>query len=378
MTRLSYTKLGGIVWRLYNTDGVPGSGAYEPDKADIKIWTQEVERYLDNAVSLGNSLLNGKVVFTASGGIGTVAIQTMAGASPSAADPVYLVLRGAGDSDGDFDIYVLTAATTLTVNSGATLGAVNNQPLRVWITGIGDGATFRLGVINCFDLTSGVAQIFGLRPHQTVTTVAMGTGADSAGVMYANAIASTKAFAVLGFATWTAGLATAGTWTTPSSVVQMSPETPLPGTSVQRVRKTDSAVASGATTMALDDTIPQNTEGNQFFSQAITPSHQANILRVKMQMYLASSAAGHLIMALFNSATGANALAAVASRTDAAGDNLLLALEYLMIAGQVTALTFTGRAGNSGAATTTFNGSAAARLFGGVANSFIEIEELMG
>jgi hypothetical protein len=73
------------------------------------------------------------------------------------------------------------------------------------------------------------------------------------------------------------------------------------------------AVATGTTQIPIDDTIPQNTEGDQYLSLAITPT---------------------------------NALS-----------------------------TFKVRAGGGGASTTTFNGSGGARLLGGVYASSITIRE---
>jgi len=53
------------------------------------------------------------------------------------------------------------------------------------------------------------------------------------------------------------------------------------GKVLQVVNVTDSAVATGTTQMPSDDTIPQNTEGNELMTLAITPTNSSNILLIQ-------------------------------------------------------------------------------------------------
>jgi hypothetical protein len=145
---------------------------------------------------------------------------------------------------------------------------------------------------------------------------------------------------------------------------------------VQSVSSIDSSVASGTTTTPFDDTIPQNTEGNQFMSKTITPSSAANILETSHFGNYSSSVLGpYTIVALFQDAI-ANALAAAMDVLNAA-DARTTQLRNRQLAGGTAATTFKVRAGLSGAGTITFNGVTAARKMGGVLQSNLAITEIM-
>lgn len=149
------------------------------------------------------------------------------------------------------------------------------------------------------------------------------------------------------------------------------------GLCVQQANALFSAVATGTTTIPLDDTIPQNTEGDQYMTLAITPKATTNILVIDCTILLANSAAVHLIGALFQDST-ANALAAVNQFQETAGGNRELRVMYTMTAGTTSSTTFKIRAGGSGVGTTTFNGAAGARLFGAITKSSMVITEYRG
>lgn len=146
------------------------------------------------------------------------------------------------------------------------------------------------------------------------------------------------------------------------------------GFAVQQVSSLYSAVVTGTTTIPLDDTIPQNTEGDQYMTLAITPKSTTNILVIDVTVSLANSAVVHLIAALFQDST-ANALAAINQFQETSGGNRIIRVLHTMAAGTTSATTFKVRAGGSGAGTTTFNGAAGARLFGAITKSSITVTE---
>ena len=143
----------------------------------------------------------------------------------------------------------------------------------------------------------------------------------------------------------------------------------------QIVSSVSGAVATGTTAMPWDDTIPLNTEGDQYMSLAITPKSATSTLLIQVVGVFASSVSDVMVMALFRDST-ANALAAVPSHDIAANVNNLIPLNYKMTSGTTSATTFKIRAGTNGAGTTTFNGSGAGRKLGGVAASSIIIMEI--
>lgn len=143
---------------------------------------------------------------------------------------------------------------------------------------------------------------------------------------------------------------------------------------VQKVGNIDGAVASGATIIPFDDSIPQSGEGNQFMTQAITPTSATNILFIEAFLHLSNSVAGEMIAALFQDAT-AGSLCASSMYVDTATGRVTLALSHRMVAGTTSATTFKIRAGGDTAGTTTFNGASAARKLGGVYYSRLTVTE---
>mgnify|MGYP003670631653 FL=1 len=81
------------------------------------------------------------------------------------------------------------------------------------------------------------------------------------------------------------------------------------GQVVQVVNVTSTARVAGTTTIPHDDTIPQNSEGTEMMTLAITPTNSSNILRIEAVIFLTSSAVGrYILVALFQDST-ANAIA---------------------------------------------------------------------
>lgn len=146
------------------------------------------------------------------------------------------------------------------------------------------------------------------------------------------------------------------------------------GFPVQQVSVGYSAVATGVTTTPLDDTIPQNTEGTEFMSLAITPKSATNILVVQIVFFGSNSAASDIVLALHQDTT-ANALSAVAEFSSQATGRLSIPLQHRMVAGTTSSTTFKLRVGSNGAGTITMNGSSGASLFSTVTKSTITITE---
>jgi hypothetical protein len=157
------------------------------------------------------------------------------------------------------------------------------------------------------------------------------------------------------------------TWAAPGTTV---------GSAVQVVNTQTGAVATGTTVIPFDDTIPQNTEGDEYMTLVISPSHASNYLDIEIVASLAwSSATSGVAMALFQDST-ANALAAIMTQATSASYSTVGVLKHRMLAGTTSALTFKFRAGSPDAGTTTFNGTAGVRKFGGVMASSITITEV--
>jgi hypothetical protein len=152
------------------------------------------------------------------------------------------------------------------------------------------------------------------------------------------------------------GTATGTTWT---------------GHVLQMVNTMVSDKATGSTSIPYDDSIPQNTEGTEIMTLAITPTHANNKLRIDVIAQVACDTDGASIgIALFQDST-ANALAAVTGTIRANAGTQMIPLTYYMTAGTTSATTFKVRIGtNTG--TWVHNNN----VFGGVECSSITITEI--
>lgn len=150
------------------------------------------------------------------------------------------------------------------------------------------------------------------------------------------------------------------------------------GKIAQVVNTQTGAVATGTTVTPFDDTIPQNTEGDEYMTLAITPTNAASTLIIEVTWVGSSSAAADvpLVVALFQDST-AGALAAAVERQTASAGEVTCNFIHKMTAGTVSATTFKVRAGGGSAGTVTFNGNSGARRLGGVMASSITITEIL-
>jgi hypothetical protein len=136
-------------------------------------------------------------------------------------------------------------------------------------------------------------------------------------------------------------------------------------------------VATGTTIIPFDDTVPQNTEGDQYMSLAITPMSSTSTLLIEVAAVFAIGTVRTGIMALFQDST-VSALAAVPIEVGVSGDAQTFSMRHKMTSGTTSTTTIKFRAGGAGAGTMTFNGQSSARLLGGVSASSITITEILG
>lgn len=147
---------------------------------------------------------------------------------------------------------------------------------------------------------------------------------------------------------------------------------------LQMVSTVTGAVATGTTLIPADDTIPQNTEGDQYMSLAITPQSSTSKLIIDVTVNgAASGAAPNAIFAALFQDTTANALAVAWTTSYQAGTAIQVKFSYTMTSGTTSATTFKVRVGAQNAGTFTFNGVGGARFMGGVLASSIVIREVL-
>ena len=340
-----------------------------------------------SAMAAGFALLNGYLSWSVSGNALTVAVKTLAGADPSASDPVYIVFRNSTAATGSPVFRALTAATSVTVPDTAFVGTANSTAFRLWCVAFDDGGTVRLAVINCVQITANsgsgynVTGIYPLSGWGIASSTQVGTGSDSWGAFYSSgASVASQAYSTLGYATWESGLAAAGTWSAGPTRVQLwAHGSPLPGQVVQQTFTQTTGVVNGTTALPMDDTIPQSGEGVQMMTLAITPTSAANALASENVAYLSQNSGSeeYMAVALFRDAI-ANAIAAIAGYQVRDGTGVTQPINLTFLAGSTSATTLKIRAGSNGATTITLNGTGSSRRFGGVAASSMKLTELMG
>lgn len=149
----------------------------------------------------------------------------------------------------------------------------------------------------------------------------------------------------------------------------------IPGHIIQVVEATPYTTYSSHTTIIpYDDTIPQNTEGEEIITVSITPKSATNRLRIIMISDIAESSVNDGAFALFQDAT-ANALAISPIQKNSDGSNPTI-LYYEMASGTTSSTTFKIRAGSAATGTLYINGDTAARKYGGISSVKLRVEEV--
>ena len=148
------------------------------------------------------------------------------------------------------------------------------------------------------------------------------------------------------------------------------------GTVLQVVNYQTGTVATGTTTIPADNSIPQNTEGDQYMSLAITPRSATSTLIISVVWSGGNTAAASIVSAALFQDSTANALAIMWSQ-HSPGYPAFVGFSHKMTSGTTSSTTFKVRGGSNQAGTMTFNGNYSARIFGGVAASSITITEVV-
>ena len=149
------------------------------------------------------------------------------------------------------------------------------------------------------------------------------------------------------------------------------------GTVLQVVSSSTGAFATGTTQIPIDNTIPQNTEGTEFMTLAITPRSATSKLKIEVIMQTSNSVASWCIVALFQDSI-ANALATGWGYIDTATAGDCVTIVHYMTSPGTGTYTFKVRGGPAAASTFGINGQAGvAARYGGTLASSITITEVV-
>ncbi len=270
---------------------------------------------LASAIGFGVNMLNGAIAASVAGSALTLAIKTLAGADPSASDPVWFVFRSATASSSTPTVIEVTAALSVTIPSGATLGSSNATPFKAWVVATNNGGTVALAVINCFTAASN--NVFPLGGWGIAGSV-VNPIANTVATFYGPGSLSNVPYSVLGYFSYETGstLATAGTYSaTPTRLELFRPGVWLPGGTVQSNFAPFSTTATNASTATYSPSVtaPTSTSAAVGPTQSITPSSSAHLLRVRAMALLGSGGVNTNALTAF--LTQDAALTAIAAST---------------------------------------------------------------
>jgi hypothetical protein len=123
----------------------------------------------------GVDILNGYIVASVSASAITLALKTTAGTDPSASDPVKIAFRNATVTNGVGVVRSVTAALSLVIPQGATLGFASSEVDVIYAAFLDNAGTVELAVVKDGSL---------ITEDRNVSSTTIGTGSDSATVIY--------------------------------------------------------------------------------------------------------------------------------------------------------------------------------------------------
>lgn len=194
--------------------------------------------------SASNELSNLSLVVSLAANALTVALKGKDGNDPSATNPVSIGFRNATVTTGDYSIATASAATSLVISSGSTLGQPSGVDSYVYIYAINNAGTVELAASSSWWDAGTVKS----------SSAEGGAGAaDSAAVLYSTTARTTKAIRLIG--RLKSNQAAAGTWVTAISEISLAPFE-----EEETVLATYTVTASNALSTGVEGTIPLTTK----------------------------------------------------------------------------------------------------------------------
>lgn len=172
----------------------------------------------------GISMNNGQLVASVGGNALTIALKTKAGTDATATDPIYIIFRSATITSGEYFVRQVTSALSISVSSGSTLGTTSAVLSQIDVLAIDNAGAVELAVVNDNGAT--------LDGQSLISTTAEGGAgaADSVNTIYSATARSNVPYRYIGYVQSTQ--ATAGTWATSPSKIQLANYIPTNGSQI--------------------------------------------------------------------------------------------------------------------------------------------------
>lgn len=376
----------------YDTDNECLTFYNNDSSVSLQIGQESWIRVLNNS---GSSIANGAAVQItgASGGLPTIGLVQANAANIAAGLATETIANGATGfvtNSGlvrGIDTSSFSAGATLYVSAAtpgvltATAPSAPNYRIRIGTVGVSNATT---GTILVNSPTTGIGfgtanQVLGINSGATGQEYKTVSGSSGVAVTHgANSIALAADIAGL---TQETSVDVAADFvmlrdTSASTNDKATPYDLLPaGAVVQRNYSAYTTNTALSTAIPFDDTIPQNTEGTEILTAAITPRSSTNRIRIRFIGWGSVDTTTTTIgSALFIDST-ANAIAVNWVTNTGTTSVYPVAIEYEEAAGSVSSRTYRVRVGPS-SGTLRMNGTPAARRGGGVGLCSLVVEEL--
>lgn len=203
----------------------------------------------------------------------TLTVTQANGSPPTSGNPVVVPFRVATSLTlGNVNLGTISSTVSLVVPNGASLGASNTVPFKIWIFLNYNGGTPALGVAVCSTATAVLPCTSW--EDTTKTSTAISGGSTSAGTLYATAGVSNDAVRIVGYCDFANGLTVAGAYTSSCTTLQLvGPGSKKPGDTVQGPIWTNTS----STTTCNSGTFTVATQ----VTASITPSAKSNLILVR-------------------------------------------------------------------------------------------------
>ena len=150
------------------------------------------------------------------------------------------------------------------------------------------------------------------------------------------------------------------------------------GVAIQQVRVATSALFDTSTTLPYDDTIPQQDEGDEILTLAITPTNSSSVLVIEATVTGDNNASTNATtMAIYRDTTDNAVAAALIVREEADGGDrgTTGSIKHFESAAATDTTTFKLRVGTASFAKFSVNGDGSNRRYGGVSSTTLYITE---
>ena len=218
----------------------------------------------------------------------TVALKGNDGSDATSSRPIMIPFRDSTIANGGVTWVNVTSSLSISTNAtGATLGTSNSVPFRLWVVAFNNSGTVVLALWQAVTGGASPTAIASLNPFGVASSTAISGSATAAATFYTpnGTTVTSKSYCVLGYVEYGSGLATAGTYASaPTKIQLLTDGVAMPSQVVQ----TRFSASNSVTTTTSSSFVATNS------TTSITPTSAANVVFVQFSGSLSTANAGNL------------------------------------------------------------------------------------